>query len=1449
MDGNGRAQLPGVSTGAEPPAAIADGRYEVERFLGKGARKRVFLARDTRLDRRVAIALVDLAGLDEMGLTRARREAEAMARLSESQHIVTVFDTGEEDGNLYLVTEYMSRGELSAFRDEAEGGRLPINEVLRIGIEVARGLEHAHSQGVVHRDLKPQNIWLGPDGSAKLGDFGLAVAADRSRLTVEGSMIGTVSYMPPEQALGTPAEARSDIYSLGAVLYELLCGAPPFSGDDATAIISQHVSSPPIAPSWHRADVPKPLDRLILRMLAKSPDERPESATEVREALEVITAASRGPSDSELEDVDALERLAETALVGREQEVKDLRAAVDSAASGHGRIVLIAGEQGIGKTRLAGEAATYSSLRGGRALWGRCTDDSGAPPYWPWVQIIRSYVSNRDEESLSSELGAGASDIAQIVSEIRERLPDLDEPGAMEPEQARFRLFDSITTFLLNISNKQPLTLVIDDLHTADRPSLLLLEFIAKSVPAARLLIVGTYRHDELDQDHPLTHLVATLGRQRGHQRFRLAGLSEEDVVAMLENASGQRPQAPAELAMVRAIHRNSEGNPYFIEEIMRHLVESGRIYRNEEGVWISDVKRVEDLGIPEGIRDAVGQRMAKLSDGCTELLKVGSVIGREFRPDVLTKVAESDPDTVEAALKEADGANVVHLADDGARYMFVHATVRDALRSELSTEQRLELHRRTGEVLEDLYEDRIESHLAELAHHFVEAAPGGDAGKAADYAWWAGEQAVAQHAYEDAVGHFEAALELLSEVDDEPARGCELQLALGDARWRLGDTTAAKETFLSAANLARKLLLADAFARAALGYGGGIGGFGIADRADETLLELLRAALKTLPEQDSVIRVRVLARLSVELYLTDAVEERNRLSRQAVEIAERIGDPRIHLLALYSRQWAIMGPDDLEHQLTAADEILRLARAVDDREMRFRGHHFKLNALLQLGDIAAVDREVKACGRLAQELRQPYYSWQAAVFRAMRSLLEGRFAEGEKLAQEAFQLGQQGHGEMASVVFGAHAYVFFWGQGRLGELVAGGETFADQYPDSAWPAALAVLYSEAGEDAKSRGVVNSFARQGFETLRRDANWMTAMSGLSMGAAGTDEAEAAEQLYDLLLPYADRCVVILTGAAGLGSTRFLLGMLARAMSRWDDAVEHLDLALSRNERAGVHFIAPWIRFELARALLGRGTDADRERALVEIDKGIEVGRRLEMRAQVERLMSLRLEALGAGPIGIETSIEIVAKSVEVGRPDLRGATAPDGTVTIMFSDIEDSTVLTERLGDQRWIEVLHRHNEIVRASVSRYGGFEVKSQGDGFMLAFASATNALRCAVAIQQELAAERESNPDSPLRVRIGMHTGEVLREESDFFGKNVILAARIAGKATGNEILVSSLLREIVASGGEFRFGDEREIELKGLTGTHRVFDLPWLEGGDLAGVPAAGGTQAQASSQPG
>ena len=329
------------------PTSFAGGRYQVKKFLGEGGKKKVYLAHDTVLDRDVAFALIKTEKLDEATRTRITREAQAMGRLGDHPNIVGIYDMGEHNGQPYVVLPLLPGGDVEGLIEKAPEHRLPVEKAMTIAKSVCRGLEYAHGKGIIHRDIKPGNVWLSSDGTAKIGDFGLALGTNLSRLTHSGMMVGTFYYMPPEQAMGGEVTPRADLYSLGAMLYEMVTGRPPFTGDDAVAIIGQHINTPPVSPSWHRPDLSIALAALIMRLLEKDPKRRPSSATEVWEALDIIESGKAEKISSQEMAALAENPLYRRVFVGREAELRQLQSAFDGAVSGQGALVMVVGEPGI----------------------------------------------------------------------------------------------------------------------------------------------------------------------------------------------------------------------------------------------------------------------------------------------------------------------------------------------------------------------------------------------------------------------------------------------------------------------------------------------------------------------------------------------------------------------------------------------------------------------------------------------------------------------------------------------------------------------------------------------------------------------------------------------------------------------------------------------------------------------------------------------------------------------------------------------------------------------------------------------------------------------------------------------------------------------------------------------------------------------------------------------
>ena len=1394
---------------ADVPTEIA-GRYRVKRFLGQGGRKRVYLSDDTATGTEVAVALFDTEGVGAAIQARTRREAEAMRKLGDHPQVVTVLDTGEEDGNPFIVSRYMPGGDVEGLL-AAAGGRLEVQRAVEIAADVTRALEHTHARGVVHRDLKPANVWIDDDGHARLGDFGLATTEARSRVS-GGTLVGTVAYLPPEQALGEASGPQSDLYSLGALLYEMLSGQPPFPGDDAVSIISQHLHADPVPPSRHNPEVPEALDRVVLALLAKRPEERPANAAEARERM--LAALEEKPAEvADQPRANPLESLAGGVFVGRERELERLREAVDGALAGRGSLQLLVGEPGIGKTRAAEELATYARVSGARVYWGRCREDEGAPAYWPWVQAIRSYARDADPVALAWQLGAGAAEVAQLIPEVAEKL-DVEPAKGSDSEEARFRLFDSVTTLMLGAARDRPIVLVLDDLHWADEPSLLLLRFAARELASSGLLILGTYRDVELGRHHPLARMLGEISGIEGSRRIPLKGLSVGAVERYLEMTAG----APAPVGLAEAVQERTDGNPFFVGEVVRLLASEGKLTSGGSAA---------ELQIPQGVREVIGRRLDRLSDETNATLRVAAVIGRDFDEELVWRVADMQPEQLMTAATEAIAERLVTDLSDG-HYSFAHALVRDTLYEELSPPKRSALHERTGVAIEEICGGNVDERLGELAHHFLEAAPRGDLAKAIDYAQRAGEQDMEQLAYEDAVDVYGRALEVL-ELMDEPDEGlrCSLLLSLGGAEAKSARVADARDAFERAADSARRLDDADSLVGAAIG----IAMMSDAGRLDEKLLALLDESLEWIGPERTARRAALLSAKSAEMYWVDNdLTESTRLVDEAIEIAREVDAPASLAAALQRKIFIPAGPNAPRERLRLADEILELGEATGNREAVLRAHGYRLWQFLELADMEAVDRELSLYARLADELRMPEHSWLTIALRGMRTLLDGDIDGAERLAGEARRAGQRAEQPVAEQFYGIQMTQIRSLQGRAGELLPAVRELAEQFPGiPAWRGGVITLAARSGDVELAHRELERFAGDDFSAIPRDVNWSAAMSLLGEAIALIGDVDRAQRAYDELLPYEGLVIVVARAIGCNGPVDRVLGLLAQTMGRLDDAERHLGNAVEIATRMGDRPGMALCGFAFAELLLARDEANDRELALEMLSTVLSTAREMGARWIVDRALRDRLDAQGLTGVDVTTSIDEMVSALEEERPDMRAHAAPDGTVAILFSDIEDSTVLTEKLGDEEWLRVLREHNAIFREQISRHEGYEVKSQGDGFMLAFPDPCEALECAIEVQRAFAERERDGSGESLRVRIGLHTGEVISEEGDYFGKNVILAARIAAQAVGGEILVSEELRAAASSGNGngLRFDEGRELELKGLAGSHLVFRAEWAE----------------------
>jgi tetratricopeptide (TPR) repeat protein len=732
-------------TSAISAGVILRQRYRLDSEIGRGGMGIVYRATDLELMREVAVKVLPDTASSSDARERFFREARAAAALNHP-HIISVHDVGEVEGVPFFVMELVHGPSLAQTRP------VEFPRIVEIAVQICNALEHAHTNSIVHRDLKPENVLLSTatiSGSVKLADLGLALPAYAARISRAGLIVGTAAYMAPEQALGQPVDGRTDLYALGVLLYELTTGKVPFKGDDPLAVVSQHIHASVVPPRVLRADLPRALEAVILRLLAKDPSQRFADAAETAVALRQSLLDGEGAGSGNGADaVVILDALSRGRLVGRGTELAEIRDLWRRAREGRGHAVLLSGEPGSGKTRLAREVTVQAALDGAVVLSGGCYEYEATTPYLPFVEAFRRWVREvKDDAQLRAMLGDSARQIAKLAPEIEHRLGPCDDCPELPPHEERLLFFDAVANVFSNLARANGLLFYADDLHWADRGTLWLLAHLLRQLRSERVLIVGAYRETELDRAHPLAKALVDWNRERlvtriALKRFDSSETSQQLGALLGENVSGD---------FAEAVHRETEGNPFFVEEVLKALIETGSV-RRESGRW----KRcdVAQLVIPQSVKEAIGSRLDRVSTDCNDVLRTAAVLGKTFSfEELLATAGEKKEDVLLDALDEAVGAQLI-TAGLNDSFAFTHDKIREVLYEELNPIRRRRLHRHAAEALE---QRRATSHCAveKLAHHYILA---GDYEKGLKYAKNAAAEAERVFAFEDAIGGYERA-------------------------------------------------------------------------------------------------------------------------------------------------------------------------------------------------------------------------------------------------------------------------------------------------------------------------------------------------------------------------------------------------------------------------------------------------------------------------------------------------------------------------------------------------------------------------------------------------------------------------------------------------------------------------------------------------------------------
>ena len=793
-------------------------RYDIAGELGRGGMGVVYRARDPLLNREVAVKLISSSELAPEIEGRFQREAQIVAQMDHPA-IVPIYDFGSHEGSLFFVMPLVSGTTLLRMIREQS---LRLGDVVDIGIQVADALDYSHSRGVVHRDIKPANIMVtreeGSSVRVRVMDFGLARADTESRLTKTGTLIGTMAYLSPEQVSSRAFDARSDIYALGTLLYECLVGDPPFSGE-VQSILYRIVHEIPQPPRALGAEIREELQDIVMRCLEKDPSKRPQKAGQVADALrrhKSSLATDEFRMSVVLSPSRMIQRPAVSAFIGREKEFAELQRRLNAAISGDCQFAVVAGEPGIGKTRLLEELKNLASARKIRVLYGRFVEQAGTFSYQGFCELIQDYFRTRDPAGSSAD----RADLSDLAAELIGLFPQLSEIGDLrsavsgdtraaataderekKPED-RIQIFELLARALTRIASGKPLVLILENLHGAEA-SIEALQYVVRRLGPTPTLVVGSYRHTETDKRHPLTRMLDSFADDPRFVSVTLGPFSPSEHRALVASLVGS-PQVADSLA--KRLHDATEGNPFFTKELIRSLVDSGGISRDDTGALsFSKEAEISADALPATIQQAVEKRIERLPEELRDTLSIASVLGKTFDARDLETLAEGSrniDDDLERLLRE--GILEEERESRGDRLTFASGIVRDVLYAALSRRKRRSLHRKYAELIEKRSTGRLERIYPELVHHFSQAdVPD----KTVEYGLKLAQKSLDTFSPEEAIRVAKIALEYLEDEEwaGDPSLEGEARLLLAQGQRMAGNVDAALREAEAAAKALRE--------------------------------------------------------------------------------------------------------------------------------------------------------------------------------------------------------------------------------------------------------------------------------------------------------------------------------------------------------------------------------------------------------------------------------------------------------------------------------------------------------------------------------------------------------------------------------------------------------------------------------------------------------------------
>jgi tetratricopeptide (TPR) repeat protein len=965
----------------------------------------------------------------------------------------------------------------------------------------------------------------------------------------------------------------------------------------------------------------------------------------------------------------------EPVFVSREKELGKLGGFLANALEGRGRVCFVTGEAGFGKTSLTLEFARRAQQQQQELLVavGSCDAQTGiSDPYLPFRELLGMLTGEVDERvanGLTTEENAQRlRDFLRIskkvIAEIAPDLVDLLIPGAglvtkagamvasghgafrrrpgplsprvadptaasASPMAEQGRIFEQVTSVLLEMARKRPLVLILDDVHWIDESSASLLFHLARRVEKSHMLVICTYRSEELayarnESRHPLPKIVSEIKRQYGDVSVALDDEAPSETRVFIDALVDSEPNR-LDGEFRRQLHDRTRGHPLFTTELLRDMHERGDLVHDDEGRWITGPS-LDWNALPARVEGVLEERIARIRQEVQELLTVASVEGEMFTAQVVGRLKQIDERQLLRILTQELDRQHRLVSEAGIErlgtlrislFRFRHQMFRKYFYDSLGASEREVLHEDVASVLEELYAGHTDKVAVQLAHHYDMARL--DA-KAARVYLQAGRGAVAMYANREALNLAQRGLDCLNRSDDahqDPALLLDLHLLRADALLRDGHFVECTVAFRQTADLATAFGAPEALAQAALGYDEPRWRCNLEDAYANTLLE---RALERIGPDDSVLRVYLLAHLARGGQGSMPMEELIALLDEAVGMARRLGDPRALVESLRLRVSVDRTPAHIQSRIETLDEVLQLAERLGDKRMHMEQLNFRVYDVLALGDAASWDRDLETHRRLAEELADPFFQYLVRSMQVAQSINAGAFPEAERLAGEAHAIGQPLGVDNVDGVLGVQMFTIRREQGRLREVAPFVKHFVAQHgAGAAWRPGLALIYADLEDSSGAAAEFERLAVDEFRSVPADSLWQASLCYLAEVCDYLQDAERAAILYDLLRPYAELTVVLGNATVCLGATARFLGQLAGTMAKWEVAEAHLSRALELNTGMDA---APWIAhtlFQQSRLLMRRGRREDAERSMRLLHGAVDMARPLGMHGLLARI--------------------------------------------------------------------------------------------------------------------------------------------------------------------------------------------------------------------------------------